>query len=104
MANKTVEVKCLLLDHNLDVAVVRETCLSGAILDFDVLPPRYRFVRKDQFAHEGGVALILSERLKFFVIDNHASIKTCLVNIDSFTPPLNIGAAYRLPDPNVAVT
>lgn len=97
LVNKTVELECLLLDHNPDVAVVTETWLSDASFDFEVLPPRYRFVRKDRFTRGGGVTVILSGQLKFAVIDSDASIKTCWVKIDSFTPPLFIVAAYRPP-------
>lgn len=40
LVNKTVGLECLLLDHNPNVAVVTETCLSNAILDLELCSRR----------------------------------------------------------------
>lgn len=83
--------------------MVTETWLSDAILDSEVFPPGYQVVRRDRASRGGGVAVILREGLVFSVIDSDPNIETCWVKIDSFSPSLVIGAAYRPPDSKVLV-
>lgn len=101
LVNKTVELEWLLLDHKPDVALVIETWLWDAILESEELPPGYRFVRKERVTRGGRVAVILSERLSFSLIENDFIIEMCCVNIYSFSPPVKIGAANRPHDLNV---
>lgn len=101
--SKLADFEALLLEHDPDAVVVTETWLSESILDSEVLPPGYRMVRRDRGSRGGGVALVLKEYLNISVLEGETHTESCWVKIESFSPPLVIGAVYRPPNSHVDV-
>lgn len=98
VCNKISDIEHVLELYEPDFLVLTETWLSEAILDFEVVPPAYRMIRKDRPTRGGGVAIVVKNTVEFSRLPNVEGTESVWIEVTSYIPPITLGAFYRPPN------
>lgn len=87
----------ILIEHDPEITVVRETWLHELVLDDEIVPPGFKILRKDRGSRGGGVAIIVKRDLVCNLIENSSNIESVWCKVKLPNIEILIGAVYRPP-------
>ena len=95
------EIEITLYNHSIDVLTLSETWLDDSVNDCEVCPSLYSVIRYDRNRRGGGVAILVSNRVPFYICRNTGCgpIETLWLVLfpDSLRRKMYLCCAYRPP-------
>lgn len=75
------DIREILYDNDIDILAISETWLHAAVLSSTLHIERYTIIRRDYDSRGSGVALYISDRLKYKVVDTEGEVEHICVKV-----------------------